>query len=290
MFAKLDHPFPEPWVLYWNSFVRLMIFLIVGMTVARLKQSLDIEKRQRVRLRELNQAQNRFIGIAAHDLRNPISIIQMYAMYLLQDKESGLKTHQVRFLNIIRDSSRFMLRLVEDLLDISKIHSGNIRLNMEKGDYLALLRDNVGVNRILASRKKIRIRLKADEDLPGLTFDKEKMTQVLNNLLTNAINYSKPGSVVEMAAKARGDDIVTCVKDQGPGIRQEDMHKVFNEFHKGHGNGTAGEKSTGLGLAIAKRIVESHGGRIGVKSEPGKGSEFFFSLPVESMTGKVVRA
>ncbi len=280
MFAKIGYPYPHIYLLYWNSFVRLLIFLVVGITVARLKLSVEKEKVQSKNLRELNQALNRFIGIAAHDLRNPIGIIQMYSLYLLQDRESGLKEHQVRILNIIKDSSSFMLRLVEDLLDISKIESGNIQLNMTRNDYASFLRDNVDVNRILASRKRIRIRLKTDEGLPDIMFDRGKLTQVLNNLISNAVNYSEPGSNVEISANIKDDDLVTMVKDHGPGIKPEDRDKVFREFQRGHCKATGGEKSTGLGLAIARKIVEGHRGRIGVRSEPGKGSEFYFTLPL----------
>jgi signal transduction histidine kinase len=136
-----------------------------------------------------------------------------------------------------------------------------------------------GYNRLLAERKKISLVIQGAESLPAITFDRERIRQVLNNLLSNAIKFSPPQTVVTLEARAVALGVEFSVTDQGPGIRPEDQVKLFGAFQRLSTKPTAGESSTGLGLSICKKIVELHGGTIGVDSEVGQGSRFSFILP-----------
>ena len=135
------------------------------------------------------------------------------------------------------------------------------------------------MNRMLAEKKSIRLDFAAECGLPLFRFDRGKVEQVLNNLISNALNYSPPGTAVTVRAFRLDDSVVVSVCDHGPGIPAEELDKLFKPFSRTSVRSTAGEKSTGLGLAISRKIVDGHGGRIWAESEVGRGSTFSFSLP-----------
>jgi signal transduction histidine kinase len=262
----------------------------IGQLAARINEMIaGLEERDRVksenallvqltdRLRALNEQKNKFLGMAAHDLRNPIGGILGYSEMLLEDE---LADEQRTVVSKIESSSKFMLRLLNDLLDISQIESGKLELNLERCDVAGLVRQNVELNRIIAAKKQIGIELAAADGLPVITADPAKFEQVLSNLVSNAIKYSFPNTRVRVAVSHHEDGVRVAVTDQGQGIPAEELPKVFQEFQKTSVQSTAGEKSTGLGLAIVKRIVEGHGGAIGVESTVGEGSTFWFTLPL----------
>jgi signal transduction histidine kinase len=262
----------------------------IGHLAARINEMIaGLEERERVksenallvqltdRLRSLNEQKNKFLGMAAHDLRNPIGGILGYSEMLLEDE---LADEQRTVVSKIESSSKFMLRLLNDLLDISQIESGKLELNLERCDVASLVRQNVELNRIIAAKKQIGIELDVDAGLPVITADPAKFEQVLSNLVSNAIKYSFPGTQARVSLAKHEDGVKISVRDQGQGIPAEELSKVFQEFEKTSVKSTAGEKSTGLGLAIVKRIVEGHGGAIGVESTVGEGSTFWFTLPI----------
>jgi signal transduction histidine kinase len=239
-------------------------------------------QRSNDQLRELNNQKNEFLGMAAHDLRNPIAVIQNSSSVLSRYSSENLSEKQKEFLKKIYDTSKFMLELLNNLLDISKIESGKLELEITKNDYPDFVRKNVEFNRLFATEKGILIDLAPLEDNLLVDFDKNKMEQVLNNLISNAIKYSHPNTTIRIEVEREKDFIVTKVIDQGQGIPENELPHVFKPFQKASTKPTAGEKSTGLGLAIVKKIVEGHQGIIGVESEVGKGSTFFFKLPLSS--------
>lgn len=241
------------------------------------------------RLHALNEQKNKFLGMAAHDLRNPIGGILGYSELLLEEE---LDEETATVVRKIQSSSQFMLRLLNDLLDLSQIESGKLELRREPTDVVALVTQNVELNRIIASKKKIDVALVCGADIPHLDVDPGKIEQVLSNLISNGIKYSHPDTTVTVSVERHENDVLISVRDQGQGIPAEELHKVFQEFQKTSVKSTAGEKSTGLGLAIVQKIVDGHGGRIGVESEVGKGSTFYFSLPVQAprAAGAVDRA
>jgi signal transduction histidine kinase len=233
-------------------------------------------------LERLNALKDQFLGMAAHDLRTPLSIIMGYSDFLLDDLSDLLDPEHERFLSIIRSSSEFMLHLVDDLLDVVTIESGKLELDRQPTDLAALVERNVALNRLLAAKKQIELHLHCDAELPLLMIDGPKFEQVLNNLLSNAIKYSYPGSAVGILVSRQADHVLVSVADHGQGIPQDELDKLFRWFGRTRVKGTVGEQSTGLGLAIAHRIVLEHGGRIWVESQAGHGSTFRVSLPLGS--------
>lgn len=234
----------------------------------------------RKELQELNNVKNQFLGIAAHDLRNPLSAIMNFSEFLAEDLSDSLSEQHKEFLTLIGESSVFMHNLVEDLLDITKIEAGKLDLNKKNRDYKQFLEMNVKINKFIAENKKIELILKCPDDIGYVKFDENKLEQVINNLISNAVKFSEPGSRIEISAERKEERIFTYVKDFGVGISEEQRDKIFKPFETGLSSGTNGEKNTGLGLLITKKIVEGHNGEIDVKSELGKGSTFYFSLPL----------
>jgi PAS domain S-box-containing protein len=230
-------------------------------------------------LERLNEQKNQFLGIAAHELRNPLHFILTYSEFLLEEASDVLTEEQVKFLSIIRSSSEFMVRLVNDLLDVARINAGRLQLNTEPTDLVALVRRSVSLNRTLAAKRDVDLRLQEDP-LPTLAVDPVKIEQVLNNLMTNAVKYSPPGSVVNLTLSRDGDYVTLAVRDRGPGIPDDELDRVFQPFETTSIESLTGEKGTGLGLVIAKKIAQGHGGNIWVESAVGQGTTFYLSLPI----------
>jgi signal transduction histidine kinase len=239
---------------------------------------------QRKHLKALNNLKNEFLGMAAHDLRNPIAEIMGASSLLLEHTDKIEDEEKVKLLDMIQRSSKFMLKLVNDLLDISTIEAGKLELEMSKNDYIEFIEDNLSLNRIIAKEKDITIEAEYPENLPQILFDKTKITQVINNLISNAIKFSSEGAKIFVKIETDQNSMITKVIDQGPGIPGTELTNLFAEFQKTSVKAPKGERSTGLGLAIAKKIVEKHGGKIGVKSKVGKGSTFYFTLPIQMDT------
>jgi signal transduction histidine kinase len=237
-------------------------------------------------LEKLIELKNEFLGMAAHDLRNPLFVVQSCAKFLLAKASGQLDEEQVEFLSIIESYSGFMLQMVEDLLDVSAIESGRLVLLPEPVDLVALVRRNLALNTVLAENKQIYLSFRHDQDLPLMMLDPVKIEQVLNNLISNAVKFSHPGSQVEVLLQRQADEAVILVRDEGQGIPAEELDRLFKWFGRTSVRGTGGERSTGLGLAIVRRIVAGHRGRIWVKSEVGKGSSFYVSLPIEPERAK----
>jgi signal transduction histidine kinase len=229
---------------------------------------------------ETNQKLNQFVGMAAHDLRNPLTVVIGFAKFLLMDQHNAsFSERHRRFIASISENAEFMLRLVNDLLDVSKIEAGEISLDRRPTDLAALVESNVSLNQILAEEKDIAITLDAPKDLPRVNIDKDKIEQVLNNLISNALKFSEPGTTITVSLATRGEQFIELrVADQGPGIPPSEIGLLFKPFSRTSVKPTKGEKSTGLGLLIAKQVIDAHGGMIQVESEPGRGTTFIITL------------
>jgi signal transduction histidine kinase len=236
--------------------------------------------RKNMQLEELNKLKNRMVGIAAHDLRNPLSVVWNYADFLLAEYQDPLTDKQRMYVENIRASSRYMLKLVEDLLDVARIESGKLILKKERISLDKLIIPNLDLNGPIADKKEISIVHEGDIQLIDVEVDRGKMDQVINNLLGNAIKYSPHGSKILVSSLSKKRNVRICVKDEGPGIPEEDRKNLFEPFQMGREGEKKGKESHGLGLAIAKSIVEGHGGRIWVESDVGSGSVFCFTIPV----------
>lgn len=232
-------------------------------------------------LEKLNAEKNKFLSMAAHDLRNPIGAILSFGLLLLDDTSSKLSENELEFLRIIVKSSDFVLQLLNELLDLAVIESGELSLKLMETDIKMLVQGNVALNKVLADNKNISLRFNSSIEGLIINIDPVKIEQVLNNLLSNAIKFSMPGSEIDVYLEREGSNILLSVKDTGPGIPEDERGKLFVPFEKLSVKSTAGEKSTGLGLVIVKKIVEAHKGNISVESEEGKGTKFICEIPIQ---------
>lgn len=244
----------------------------------RLKSEMDRRKSHEKELEELNRTKNRFLGMAAHDLRNPLATIGMACQVFLS-RSRDLTEDQKRYLTMISATTDHMAALVNDLLDVSVIESAGLKLQLRKGDIRKALEERVSFIRVIGERKGISVHMESG-DVPHISFDHHRISQVMDNLLGNAIKFSPKGSSIHVGLACDGDHIRVSVRDQGPGIPQDEQGRLFGEFEKLSTSPTDGEKSTGLGLAIVKKIVNAHGGAVWVDSRPPAGSTFGFTLPI----------
>lgn len=236
--------------------------------------------RTKTELATLNAQKDHLMGVVAHDLRNPLSVVRGYADFLLSGVTGELDAEQDEIVRTMRRTTDYMLHLVEDLVDFSRIQAGALDLEREPTDLGALVADCVRVNGLVAQDKQIRFEPRIAPDLPKTEVDRHKIRQVLDNLLTNAVKFSHPGSTVDVTLERRDEQAHLAVRDRGVGIPESDLHRVFRPFSKTSARPTAGERSTGLGLAIVGNIVEAHGGRIWVESRVDEGSTFHVTLPL----------
>src|SRR5687767_535186 len=241
--------------------------------------------KKNLELERVNKLKNQFLGMAAHDLRNPIGAIRSFSNLLLDPSVPVTPVQQRDFLQRIRESSEFMLALINDILDLSAIESGQLRMDARELDIVQLVRDNIELNRVLAQEKEITIALTTAPDVPPIVADPRRIEQILNNLLGNAVKFSARGTTVRVAVRAEGGGVSLVVADEGQGIPAGELATILRPFSRGTPKGTAGEKSTGLGLAIVKRLVDGHGGRLSYESEVGRGSTFSVWLPCEGPPG-----
>jgi signal transduction histidine kinase len=247
----------------------------------RINKELDQKVEERTReLKQANERKDELLGMVAHDLRNSLTVIMNFADLLRKSLTGRANQREMKYLQIIYDSCHQALELIKDLLDIQAIESGKLKLTWIKIRLDSLLKENLEKNQYLASNKGIQLVSEIPENLPPVYADPRRIHEVLDNLISNAIKFSYPESSIKIKATHRDDQIEVSVQDQGQGIRAEELGTLFTKFGRTTTKPTQGETSTGLGLAIAKKIVELHGGRIWADSVYEKGSTFTFSLPV----------
>ena len=254
--------------------------------VARIRTHLQIRllsERQSTLVDQLsraNAAKNKFLGMAAHDLRNPLASIRGLAEFLRDGTVGELTTDQLELINLIHQASQNMVSLVNDLLDVATIEAGELRLMIAPVALADVIEKSVAMNAREAARKKTAILFEQCEATPVLNLDADKIRQVVDNLLSNAVKYSPPGSTVRVGLRALplGAHAVT-VRDQGKGIPEGERDRLFKDFSRLSVQPTGGEKSTGLGLAICRKIVDAHGGSIVAENLPAGGCEFRVTLP-----------
>lgn len=267
---------------FWNAHVRLAIFIIIGLLVFNFREKHDQLNDSNTKLKYLNDEKNKFIGIAAHDIRNPISGIYSFSDLILSDKDSKMNTEETEIVHHIKSLSQNILDLIKNLLDVSKIESGIIELQFLNQDYIAFIKEQVHINQLLAKKKDITIHLSTEKNEMLADIDSHHLSEVLNNLLSNAIKYSNRNNEIKVNVSENQGMILTEIIDKGKGIPLEEQNKLFNYFQKTSTQPTDGESSTGLGLAIVKKIVLAFKGSIGVKSVVNEGSNFYFRFPVKS--------
>jgi signal transduction histidine kinase len=228
---------------------------------------------------QLIAEKNELLGIAAHDIRSPLTVIEMYSSVLSESSTTLGDAKSRKFIEIIRRVTRRALDMVSNVLDITAIESGKLRLDARPLDLRTLIRESLEAHSVLARSKGIEIEFACDEDVPPVSADPLRFEQVLSNLLSNAVKFSTPGHRVIVRLYCRNGDVGLAVQDEGRGIPPEILQRLFVPFSARGEPGTSGEKSTGLGLAIVHKIASSHGGSVEVDSEVGKGTTFTVLFP-----------
>jgi signal transduction histidine kinase len=228
------------------------------------------------RLVHLNDEKNEFLGIAAHDLKNPLTVILGCAELVAETND---RDKVQKLLGNISGSAHRMRDLITNLLDVNAIEQGKFTSNIEPCDIGALLQRSVENNQPAAARKSIAIRVGASEGLWAKA-DPAATLQILDNLISNALKYSPPNTTVHLHTLPEKEYVLVSVRDEGPGISEADQKRLFQKFTRLSARPTGGESSTGLGLAIVKRLAEAMSGSIQCYSAPGTGSNFTLRLPV----------
>ncbi|MBN1679260.1 MAG: GAF domain-containing sensor histidine kinase [Anaerolineae bacterium] len=257
---------------------QLSVIVEKGRLVSELaaqKQALEEKNDELIRLNDLK---NTFVGMAAHDLRSPLGMVQVALSFVSGHADMLSEGEQQEMIEEAYRQSRYMLQLIDDLLDVTRIESGKLELKPEPITLPDFLQDITARHNKLAASKNTHVTLKPP---PGgtITADPVRLRQVLDNLISNAVNFSPSSSQVTVWLDRLPDGWRFNVQDEGPGIRPEDREKLFQDFARLSARPTGGEKSTGLGLAISRRMIEAHGGHIDVESGPGQGATFWFTLP-----------
>jgi two-component system, sensor histidine kinase and response regulator len=230
-------------------------------------------------LSKANAAKNRFLGMAAHDLRNPLASIRGLAEFLRDGVVGPLSPEQIDLINTIHEASQGMLDLVNELLDVATIESGELKINLEPHNLTELIEKNIYLANIEAAKKRTKIVFAAPGHAAVVPIDPGKIKQVVANLLSNALKYSPAGSTITVELHHGKGTWAFSVKDQGPGIPENERDKLFKDFGRLSVKTTGGEKSTGLGLAICRKIVDAHRGTITAENLPKRGCEFRVTLP-----------
>ena len=229
---------------------------------------------------EADRAKSEFISTVSHELRTPMTSIKGYADLLMLGMAGSLSDQQKHFIGIIRNNAERMVALVNDLLDISRIESGRVQLDLRAVHIHEMVGQVVSTLQGRAQNKNIALQVDVPETLPLVWGDSNRVAQILTNLISNAIQYTPPGGRVTVSAHLNGDMMEVSVADTGIGISKEDQRKIFDRFFRADDPLVQETPGTGLGLPITASLVQMHGGQIWVESELGEGSTFTFTLPL----------
>ena len=235
-------------------------------------------------LNRLNEIRSKFMSIAAHDLRQPLSAIQGFTSVLMMDQKSTageMNSDQIALNNILKATDN-MNMLMADLIDISRIESGQFKMDVQAFNFNALLNDVVALQNVGAQKKGIFLqKYEYPEDII-LVADRFRISQVINNLMGNAIKFAPQGGRIEARYYVQDGWLVFKLIDNGPGVLHSEQDKIFQKFHQSDVDRNAKKQGWGLGLSIAQEIIMAHGGEIGVESAGlGQGSTFWFTIPQE---------
>lgn len=260
------------------------ILKVVGVVsdISLSKRAEEELKKSAMELKELNEAKDRFISIISHDLRTPFSSILGFTDFLLNEEDLDEEKRE-QYITFIQESAKSMLGLVNSLLDWTRLQTGRIKFEPERINAKVVVEKSIQIVKGTALQKNIKINSEIEKEL-FIHADENLLLQVLTNLLSNAIKFTKKdGSIIISAnADVMKRQIQFSVKDDGVGIKKENVSKLFKVDAKYTTPGTAGERGSGLGLSLVRDIITKHGGDIRVESEEGKGSNFIFTIPVAS--------
>jgi PAS domain S-box-containing protein len=233
------------------------------------------------KIKEAMELKSQFISTVSHELRTPLTIIKEDIALIMDGAAGRVKSKQREILEIAQRNIDRLARLINDVLDFQKLQSGRAKFNMQDNSINSIIENIYNTMAGTVKKNGIDFRLALDSSLPRITFDSDKMIQVLTNLVSNAMKFTEKGSIT-ISTRRIENSIRVSISDTGCGIKQEDLSKLFKQFQQLSSSENRKTGGTGLGLAISKDIVEKHGGRMWVESEFGKGTTFHFLLPIKS--------
>ena len=246
------------------------------------RKKLEELGRENERLTSANKTRSEFLTIMSHELRTPLTAVIGYSIILRGNTQGKLNQKQSFFVDNILASSKHLLDLINNFLDLAKIEAGKLELVIEEINVSEILNDILKLFKENAQEHNLIIKKKFDPELKSIKADRRALKQILFNLMGNAIKFSKQeGGIVTVSAKREGDMVKISVSDKGIGIKEEELRRLFQKFEQLDSGTSRKYEGTGLGLAITKQLVELHGGKITVESKYGQGSTFTFSLPID---------
>ncbi|UCF30050.1 MAG: response regulator [bacterium] len=246
----------------------------------KLQENYNILKEMNAELQQVSEVKNKFLSIMSHELRTPLTVINGY-LSLILEKDYGHPSPELKeIMKVVKDQARNQLSLIEDLLDLTRIESGEFRIHRQASDAAKLLTKVSESYLPRVDEKEIQLSLEMEKDLPKVFWDPQKVVQVLQNLIDNAIKFTPIGGRIVLSAKSKSDFIELKVVDNGIGIPQQGIDRIFDRFYQIDSSSTRQYGGSGLGLSIVKEIVQAHRGRIFVESREGEGTTFFILIPV----------
>ena len=248
------------------------------------KQAEEKIRQQNIQLKELDELKSNFINVTSHELRTPIASVKGYVQMLLRQTLGEITDEQKKGLEVVLRNTNRLDRLIQDLLDISRLESGTMKFIPEKTNLQKMMKEILETMKYSADLKGMKINVDLEKGIPTLFIDQDRIKQVIINLLNNAIKFSPDGSVINMRAKKHKNDVLFEVQDFGRGIPGDKQKKIFDTFYQVDYGADRKFGGTGLGLAISQNIIHVHSGNIWVESKgkPGEGSTFRFTLPIKS--------
>jgi PAS domain S-box-containing protein len=239
---------------------------------------------ENARLEYASKTKSEFLANMSHELRTPLNSIIGFSELLQDSAMTKLEEKQLHYLDNVITSSKFLLNLINDILDLSRVEAGKIELVIEKISLPVIMNDVLTLMKEKAFKHKVNLKQELDPELTHIDVDPQRFKQIMFNLLSNSVKFSKPeGGTITIKSKKEEDMVRISVSDTGIGIREEDIGKLFTEFEQLDSGITKQYGGTGLGLAISKKLIELHGGRIWVESKVGEGSTFTFTLPIKGI-------
>jgi signal transduction histidine kinase len=254
----------------------------LGVLAANLNRMSDELGRVYGQLEATSRHKSEFLANMSHELRTPLNAVIGFSEVLQEKMFGDLNEKQLEYVHDIHASGRHLLSLINDILDLSKIESGKMELELTQVHLPSTLDGTLTLVRERAVRHGLEVQLSVDEKIGETVADERKVRQILLNLLSNAVKFTPDGGKIDVRATRSDDNVEISVSDTGIGIAQEDQEAIFEEFRQVGSDYARKREGTGLGLTLARKFVELHGGRIWVRSEIGRGSTFTFTLPVRS--------
>ena len=269
------------------SLLTLMFFLLLFLFLRKDKQLIELKGKYEHLLKmesehfKQNKQRDDYVAMMVHELRSPLSVIKGSADLVLREEKNLEEEQKYTLLSQIKESSNDLLDVVNDILDVSKIESGRFQVKKVKGDFNKVLQEEADYYMALARERDITVETKLPEDVPMFEFDEDRIKHVMNNFLSNALKFTDAGGTVTIESRVSDEyHVEVCISDNGVGVPDELKGKLFNKFVQMENRKNTKEKGTGLGLVIAKGIVEAHGGSVWVEDNHPSGARFLFTIPI----------